>query len=204
MRNRTNAYPDWAEKYREKGKTIRKTKYGYALYHCTSEYVQGGRPKLKQTYLGMITEEDGFIPKKEDGKEPSYIEYGFSHFLKVNFKRDVSRSVYALTEDLFFLGIIRFIFGSVEDIYIHASYLTYGKADVYCELSRKIAGKKIDRVSEAIQSAYVSKVPDEQNRMLISNLLLLNVVEAGPASSRKPRLPQELGEIFRKYGLRYS
>ena len=204
MGNRTNAYPDWAEKYREKGKTIRKTKYGYALYHCTSEYVPGGRPKLKQTYLGMITQEDGFIPKKEDGKEPSYIEYGFSHFLKINFKRDVSRSVYALTDDLFFLGIIRFIFGSVKDIYIRSSYLTYGKADMYCELNRKITEKKIERVSEAIGSAYAAKVPDEQDRILISNLLMLNVVEAGPASSRKPQFPQELEELFRQYSLRYN
>ena len=36
-----NKYPDWVEKYRQKSVTIRKTKYGYGLYRCTSRYVKG-------------------------------------------------------------------------------------------------------------------------------------------------------------------
>lgn len=36
---RTVTYPDWAEKYRGKGRTIRKVRNGYGLYQCTSVYV---------------------------------------------------------------------------------------------------------------------------------------------------------------------
>lgn len=31
-------YPDWVEKYRGKGRTIRKVRNGYGLYACTSTY----------------------------------------------------------------------------------------------------------------------------------------------------------------------
>ena len=55
-------YPDWVEKFRSPGHTIKKTKQGYGLYSCTSKYVPGGKPKSIQTYLGKITP-DGFIPK---------------------------------------------------------------------------------------------------------------------------------------------
>ena len=36
-----NVYPEWAEKFRAKGKTIRKVRNGYGLYECTSTYVPG-------------------------------------------------------------------------------------------------------------------------------------------------------------------
>ena len=34
-------YPDWVEKFRSPGHTIKKTKQGYGLYSCTSKYVPG-------------------------------------------------------------------------------------------------------------------------------------------------------------------
>ncbi|MDD5801390.1 MAG: hypothetical protein PUD31_03070 [Solobacterium sp.] len=59
-----NKYPDWVEKYRGKGKTIRKTAYGYGLYKCTSVYdKEKGYPRSIQEFLGIIDEEKGFIPK---------------------------------------------------------------------------------------------------------------------------------------------
>lgn len=52
-----NIYPEWAEKFRAEGKTIRKVRNGYGLYECTSTYVPGQKyPKSVQKYLGMITE----------------------------------------------------------------------------------------------------------------------------------------------------
>ena len=57
-------YPEWAEKFRGKERTIRKVRDGYGLYQCTSVYQPGQKyPKSVQKYLGMITEKDGFIPK---------------------------------------------------------------------------------------------------------------------------------------------
>ncbi len=60
-----NTYPDWVEKYRTSGRTIRKISSGYSLYKYTSAYVKGQKyTKSVQEYLGRITEKDGFNPKK--------------------------------------------------------------------------------------------------------------------------------------------
>ena len=119
-----NQYPDWVEKYRSKGHTIRKVRDGYGLYKCTSVYIPGASyPKSKQVYLGMITEDEGFIPKKTTLDHPTYIEYGLSNFIWLNFKRDIKRSAYDGDEILARLGIIMYIFGSVKPVMIKASSL---------------------------------------------------------------------------------
>ena len=91
-------YPDWVEKFRSPGHTIKKTKQGYGLYSCTSKYVPGGKPKSIQTYLGKITP-DGFIPKSVVSKHPVYVEFGLSHFIISSFKRDLIRSSFRATDD---------------------------------------------------------------------------------------------------------
>ena len=49
-------YPDWVEKFRSPGHTIKKTKQGYGLYSCTSKYVPGGNPKsiLERSLLMVL------------------------------------------------------------------------------------------------------------------------------------------------------
>ena len=167
MAKRTNVYPDWAEKFRGKGRTIRKTKDGYALYKCTSEYVKGGPPKSKQEYLGMITEKDGFIPKRTGGKEAVYLEYGLSHLAVSNFRREFMRHVFQGSDELFKLGIIAFVFGSAEEVYIRSSYLTYSDADRFCEINGKTDVRKIERARSVISDAFCQKVPEESDRIKI-------------------------------------
>ena len=79
-----------------KNTVVKKVRNGYGLYECTSTYVPGQKyPKSLQKYLGMITEEDGFIPKKSVSDTASFsIEYGLSHFIISNFRRDLQRSVF--------------------------------------------------------------------------------------------------------------
>ncbi len=97
-----NTYPDWVEKYRGKGKTIRKTANGYGLYKCTSVYDKSkGYPRSKQEFLGMIDEEKGFIPKVKKNGNPEYIEYGLSSFIMINFKRELVRSSYGTSKIAF-------------------------------------------------------------------------------------------------------
>ena len=104
-----NQYPDWAEKFRGPGKTIRKAKNGYGLYKCTSVYVPGEKyPKSKQEYLGMITEKDGFIPKKTVSNNPSYIEYGVSRLIWMNFKRELVRSSFMGDEIIVRISIVKY------------------------------------------------------------------------------------------------
>ena len=199
MSKRTVNYPDWADKYRGKGRTIRKIKDGYGLYQCTSEYVKGGLPKSKQVYLGIITEKDGFIPKKTGGSAPAYIEYGFSNFLMQNFKRDITRRVYQCSEQLMELGIVQYMFGRIDDTYLHASYLTYSHVDQLKEYAQNVDGKRIERVSTVIDELLRKKVPDTEELHMLRMLLMLCVVEAGPGSVRKPAIPESVQELYKKY-----
>lgn len=49
--------PEWAEKYRRPGTTIKKIGNGYYLYSATSKTVEGKKyPVSVQNYLGRITE----------------------------------------------------------------------------------------------------------------------------------------------------
>ena len=204
MANKKNVYPDWAEKFRAKGRTIRKVKNGYALYECTSEYVKGAAyPKAKQKYLGMITEKEGFVPKKSDAPDPIYLEYGLSIFLRMNFRREVMRHVFDFTDEIFWIGIIDFIFGDISEVYLKSSALTYADADRLTEIAGKTKRDKISRVSSVIANALENKIPDEHERNTLRNLLMLCVVEDGPFR-KKPHIPEEVLTIIESHGLKYK
>lgn len=58
-------FPDWVQKYKEPGKTIKKIGDGYYLYKATSHRVPGKKyPVSEQQYLGRITE-NGFIDARK-------------------------------------------------------------------------------------------------------------------------------------------
>lgn len=196
MSKRTNAYPDWAEKFRAKGRTIRKVKDGYALYECTSVYVKGSYPKSKQKYLGMITERDGFIPKKTDENGAVYLEYGLSHMLYSNFKREIMRHVFQCTDELVRLGIIAYIFGTLDESYILSSYLTYANAERYTEIGRKLTERRIEKLRKLTEDALKDRIPDDSDRDKVKKLLMLCVVEPGPRSIRRPEIPAAVIDIL--------
>lgn len=203
MAKRKNAYPDWAEKFRATGKTIRKVKDGYALYECTSVYVKDGYPKLKQKYLGMITEKDGFVPKRIGSPAPLYLEYGLSRVIWLNFRREVSRHVFQCGDELMKLGVVAYVFGGLDDAYIRNSYLTYSDSERLSAVAAKIPAGRVERVCEAISAAFERKVADEHDRDIIRKLMMLCVVEAGPRSVRKPEIPGDAGAALEKYGMKY-
>lgn len=203
MGKHTVEYPEWAEKYRGKGRTIRKVRNGYGLYKCTSKLEPGKPyPKSIQTYLGMITEKDGFIPKKSD-RSAVYLEYGLSHMIWLNFKRDTIRSMYGGHEDEARLAVIQYIFGSVDEPYLKASYLTYAKADDLAGISAKINMRKIVNAAKKLEENIRTRIPDESEYRLVTKMLFLCVVEAGPDSRRKPEIPDSVREVLEKHGLKY-
>ena len=56
-------YPDWVQKYRIKGTTVKKKGDSYYLYKRTSRRVKGKKyPQPVDTYIGIITPE-GVITK---------------------------------------------------------------------------------------------------------------------------------------------
>ena len=59
--------PEWVEKYKEKGKTIKVKNDNYYLYESKCIYDKNKKNKhyTKDSYLGRITEDNGFIPAKK-------------------------------------------------------------------------------------------------------------------------------------------
>ncbi len=74
-------YPEWVQKYRTKGMTVKKKGDAYYLYKRTSKRVPGKKyPQPVDTYVGIITPE-GVLESKKKKVELSNIEvweYGFS------------------------------------------------------------------------------------------------------------------------------
>ena len=74
-------YPEWVQKYRTRGKTVKKKGDAYYLYSRTSKRVPGKKyPQPVDTYIGIITP-DGIIEtnkKKVALTDIEVWEYGFS------------------------------------------------------------------------------------------------------------------------------
>lgn len=201
---RTVIYPEWAEKYRKKGRTIRKVRDGYGLYECTSVYVKGqAYPKSVQKYLGMITEKDGFIPKGHSvSSQRQYIEYGLSHFIMINFKRDLVRSLNGGSEEVVKLGIIYYMFQSISEIFIRSTYLSHGVEDILIRRSSSgISQSRLNNVCNRIKALMKEKIPDEEERRILHHLLLLSVIDRdSEPESFTP--PTEVTAIIERHGLK--
>ena len=202
MANRVNVYPDWVEKYRDKGITIRKTKYGYGLYKCTSIYDPSKKyPVVKQEFLGMVYEDKGFVPKRVNNeyKEPNYLEYGLSKFIMLNFKRDLRRVSYDGNENIIKLGIIKYIFGSYNKTLLAKSYLTYSDDDLFNYLD-KANNKRIDKVAINIEAALNNKINDIDDLNTLISLLRLSVYDSN--NDIYPIINDELKKLKERYGLK--
>lgn len=79
-------YPDWVQKYRIRGTTVKKKGENYYLYKRTSRRVPGKKyPQPVDTYIGVITPE-GVIKsdkKKVTLTDASVKEFGFSRAVEV-------------------------------------------------------------------------------------------------------------------------
>ena len=204
MAYKKNEYPDWVEQYRAKGKTIRQRKNGsYALYHVTSEYRKGEYPKQIQEYLGVITKEDGFIPKRSDS-ERIFIEYGLSHMMWCTFRRDIARRVFSQDYDLARIGIIIYIFGRIDPEMLSSSYLTYTDVEKLMALYGRLSPNTISKTIAAVENLMRHKIPDDSDRRTLQSLLMLCVVEPGTESKRKPKVPQAAAELMEQYRLKYK
>lgn len=81
-------YPDWVQKYRTKGMTIKKKDGGFYLYKRTSKRIPGKKyPQPVDTYVGVITKdgivyaEKKLVPVSSD--ECEVREFGFSKALQL-------------------------------------------------------------------------------------------------------------------------
>lgn len=187
------AYPDWVEKFRSPGHSIKKTKYGYALYKCTSVYQKGKLPVSKQTYLGAITEKDGFIPKKVVG---DFGEYGLSRFIYDSYSRQLRRAIYNSSDDLVKLSIVSFVFNRVDDTFIRCCYLTRHDAKHFITYRDSIDSKRILTGKRKVEQILQDVFTDESDFNCVVKLLFL--------LQPNMDIPKELTSIFEKYGIDYE
>ena len=195
-------YPDWVEKFRAPGRTIKKTKSGYGLYSCTSSYVKGGKPKSKQTYLGKITP-DGFIPKSIVSKSPLFVEYGLSHFIFTNFKRELVRSSYKPHEYTILLGIVFFIFNDCSDFFLKSCYLTYKNVNEISQYRDKISVTRIKTISNKINKLFDEYFSTEERKIVHYSLLLASI-DTAVSNAARPTIQKEVLHIIERNGLNYE
>lgn len=200
MANKVNKYPNWVEKYRGKGKTIRKTAYGYGLYKCTSVYDPSKKyPVSKQEFLGMIYEDKGFVAKTSKVNAYVYLGYGLSYVIMNNFKRNLFRASYDSNENIINLGILKYIYGTYNKIIIKSDYLTYDNDKLIDYLANANA-KRIDTIVKSINVSFNSKVNDEDDLNTLLSLLRLSVIDKD--NMVKPLIHSDLKVLARKYGIK--
>ena len=202
---RTVEYPSWVEEWRGPGRTIRKIGSGYALYHCTTVKLPDGQSKTQQTYLGKITKEEGFIPKSGTFDSEPYLEYGLSHLIWENLKTDILHhfpSGSGTSSQVLKLGIIQFIFGSVDEVFLRSSYLTYGQIDKLLPLAHKLSDTRLQRVAKATEQELRKRIPMEEEYNLVTKLLMLCVVRPGHVVKEKPVLDKCVKDILNRQGIK--
>ena len=199
---RTIEYPKWVEQYRGKGATIRKVKDGYALYRCTTKTSEDGSRKSIQEYLGMVTEKEGFIPKR-NSPYPDRLEYGLSHVIWKNYAAELKRRTFVRDKDAAKLAVIQFISGKVDGQSIRSSYLTYKDASHLEEVAGKIRKERIERLAASIEESLQKKIPDKwEYRSFIYKLLRCSAVIM-PGVIQKDDLPEDLLAELSRYGLKF-
>lgn len=196
---KTINYPLWVEKYRTKGRTIRKVRNGYGLYACTSVYVKGSKyPKATQEYLGMITEADGFIPKKPNPENPVFIEFGLSHFIITNFKRDLLRTTYSSSIELITLAIIHYLFDDISELFINHTYAAHGcEKELLSRFNNGISDNRITRIKKKIDQLILKAIPDETERNILLKLLFITTIEKTDSCDHVTYHPEVLAIIER-------
>ena len=197
--------PEWALKYKTKGHTIRQIGDNrFGLYRATSQYVKGKNPKTILTFVGVITEQDGLIPKKvKPTTENSYREYGLSHFIYTYFKRELQRSLYngRNNDDFIRLAIIKYVFGHISAVLIRSTYISNGIEEKLIDFSTKFNPKRIQNLCNKIDQLFHSLIKDENDFITLIALLKLVVVSNKNSSAY---FPEEIISILRKYGVNHE
>ena len=175
--------PSWATKYKGKNKSL---KYlgndRYGLYEVTSKYDSiKGYSKSIQTFIGVISKDEGLVLKKKRVNDKAdYLEYGLSHFLYLNFKRNIQRSIgkgdSKYIDYLIKLIIVKYVFGQAYDEFIDMTYLCLDRADEIKEYKNKISDKRINNGANRINT-YLSRCinDDKDLNLLINYLRLINI-----------------------------
>ena len=163
-------YPEWVQKYREKGTTVKKKGDSYYLYKRTSRRVPGKRyPQPVDTYVGIITP-DGVVQTQRKRVELTDIEvreYGYSNALWKLCPQGWKDSVGEEWEDVLKTLILRWS----PQSYIGKDYIERDPKEFHCSfgaqagmLSRRIYKEhNVDlKELEILKSIYLVYIGKEE------------------------------------------
>ena len=196
--------PDFAKPYKTKGYDVMLSKNSYQLFRITSVRIEGKKfPQPQATYIGTIDPIKGLIPKKIETKQQypiDTVEFGLSDFVIRHFKRQVSRSIYNCSRKLFYMGVIYFLYGHIEERFVRLSYVQRYLEDMP-PLSGANALKRVSSVADKIAFCLSAVFTDSSDLAYVT--ARLRAITVNPAASR-PEItyPDELIEIFHKYGVK--
>lgn len=200
--------PSWATKYKGKNKSLKylgNDKYG--LYEVTSKYDSSkGYSKSIQTFIGVISKDEGLVLKKKRvNDKANYFEYGLSHFIYLNFKRDIQRSIgkgdSKYIDYLIKLIIVKYVFGGVYDEFIDMTYLCFDSASEIKEYKNKISDKRINNGAKRIDTYLSRRISDSKDFNLLVNYLRL--ISIRDTSDINVYINDDLKGLLDKYGFKF-
>lgn len=202
--------PAWVLKHKTKGYTVRYNNGSFSLIKIKSVRVKDKPyPKLINEFVGIITKE-GLIPKKtynDNLNNDIFIEFGFSFFVYLNFRRDLKRALYnesSESKDLTIAAAITLsLFNDINDEYLEHTYLkTLLKVDSFIHLTdRKI--KNANRLKLMIEDLLKSKIPNPIDRNILI-LKLKNTLINQNSNITSSLYSDSTIEIIERYGLKHK
>ena len=198
--------PDFAKPFKKKGFDVNKSGNRYQLFQISSKRVEGKQyPVATRTYIGTIDPVKGLIPKKVDPQKQSseeFVEYGLSVFICKHLKRKVMRSIHGSDTAVFYMGLLYFMYGHVEDRFLDLTYVRH-----YLPEMPKISGpnalKRIQKAADNIAACLAEMFPDSSDRDYVCHCL--RSITVSPTSSLpKVQYPSAVIAIFEKYGINYE
>lgn len=195
--------PDFAKKFKTKGYDVRHVNDSYVLFKITSKRVPDKKyPVLVQEYIGIIDKEKGLINKKIYQNNASYLEYGLSNFIYKKMKRVLMKSMFCNDDqygtNYIILAIIYFIFGSISDISLSSSFISYNKVNELKKIrdeqnfNKKRIDNLVSKITKELQILFDTDLND------ICNLLKLVVVNNN-VTLPNPTYNQDIITIFEKH-----
>ena len=198
-----NDLPAWAKKYDGKGIAFSKRGDSFAVFRVSSHREQGKKyPVLDQTYLGTVSERDGFSPSNERAKtDDVLLECGLSHFVMANFHRELLRSVFNSSPDLadnkIAAAIVLFLYGAITPRTVRLTCVAYGREDVIVRLGSSSL-PSLDNLRKRIESLFRERFGDENDRNDL--ICILRQEMSDPRSREFSGYTEEARKIMEKYG----
>lgn len=159
-------------------------------------------PVLDQTYLGTVSERDGFSPSNERAKtDDVLLECGLSHFVMANFRRELLRSVFNSSPDLadnkIAAAIVLFLYGAITPRTVRLTCVAYGREDVIVRLGSSSL-PSLDNLRKRIESLFRERFGDENDRNDL--ICILRQEMSDPRSREFSGYTEDARKIMEKYG----